>query len=575
MIRFLSIHRLAIIDQLELEFEPGFTVLTGETGAGKSILMEAIGLLLGSRATTDLVRTGADSALVQAVLDTPDGRELLVRREVSAQGRSRAFVNDALVTSAVLRETLGDLVDLHGQHEHQSLLAPQTQLDLVDHFAGCEAERQTSALLFTQLQALRQSLRDLQMSDRDRAARLDLLLFQRDEIDKVAPKAGEDDELGAQRQIAANADKLSRLCSESYAALYEDDHAILGTLNVVWKRVADLAQLDPRFEPYAERRDAVRTELEELAFFLRDYSSSLDASPERLQQLEDRLAQIERLKRRYGPTLAEVLERRAAVETELATLDPSVDHIAELTARLEDVKRRYCGVAETLSSKRRDAGGRLAEALQHELEQLAMAGTRCEVRVIAAADDESHWTEQGYDRVELYLSPNRGEELRPLARIASGGELSRIMLAIKTLASPDVPGKTLIFDEVDAGIGGRVADVVGSRLRALAEKCQVFCITHLPQVAAYGQAHFLVSKQVAGERTVTQVERLKNDRRVEEIARMMGGREITPRVLDGARDMLRSRERWQPEPAARPQAKGEAPAKGESESRRRKKPARG
>jgi DNA repair protein RecN (Recombination protein N) len=571
MIRFLSIQRLAIIDQLELEFEPGFTVLTGETGAGKSILMEAIGLLLGGRAMADLVRTGADSALVQAVLDTPDGRELLVRREVSTQGRSRAFVNDALVTTAVLRETLGDLVDLHGQHEHQSLLAPHTQLELIDRFAGREAERQTMALLFQELQSLRQSLKDLQLSDRDRAARLDLLSFQRSEIDKVAPKPGEDDELAGQRQIAANADKLSRLCAESYGALYDDDHAILGALNGVWRRVVDLAQLDPQFEPFLQRRDAVRTELEELAFFLRDYSSSLDASPERLQQLEDRLAQVERLKRRYGPTLAEVIDKRASIETELAALDPSVDRVAQLSSRLDDVKRRYLAMAEELSAARKEAGARLGSALEKELEQLAMGGTRVDVRVTAAPQDEGQWTEQGYDRVELYLSPNRGEELRPLARIASGGELSRVMLAIKTLASPDVPGKTLIFDEVDAGIGGRVADVVGSRLRALAEKCQVFCITHLPQVAAYGQTHFLVSKHVSGERTVTQVERLKNDRRVEEIARMMGGRDITPRVLAGARDMIRSRERLADSEPPTTRAKDETTAKGESESRRRKR----
>jgi DNA repair protein RecN (Recombination protein N) len=364
---------------------------------------------------------------------------------------------------------------------------------------------------------------------------------------------------------------LSRLCAESYAALYDDDHAILGALNGVWKRVGDLAQLDPQFEPFVQRRDAVRTELEELAFFLRDYSSTLDASPERLQQLEDRLAQIERLKRRYGPTLNEVIEKRAAIETELASLDPSVDRIGELSSRLDAVKHRYLATAAELSGARREAGAKLGAALEQELEQLAMAGTRVDVRVTASPDDEGQWTEQGYDRVELYLSPNRGEELRPLARIASGGELSRVMLAIKTLASPDVPGKTLIFDEVDAGIGGRVADVVGSRLRALADKCQVFCITHLPQVAAYGQTHFLVSKHVSGDRTMTQVERLKNDRRVEEIARMMGGRDITPRVLAGARDMIRSRERSaEPEPPAA-KAKDETTAKGESESRKRKR----
>jgi DNA repair protein RecN (Recombination protein N) len=601
MIRFLSIQHLAIIDSLELEFGPGFTVLTGETGAGKSILMEAIGLLLGGRAAADLVRTGADTALVQAVLDTADGRELLIRREVSAQGRSRAFIDGTLATTALLRETVGTLVDLHGQHEHQGLLLPDTQLDLLDQFADASTGatssttaasspasanatsanapsgsapkkgsakpasaaraadlRATVATQFQELARLRDALRDLRTRDRDREARIDLLSFQRGEIDKVAPRAGEDDELAAQRTVVANADKLNRLCTEGYAALYEDDHAILGSLNAVWKRVAELAQLDPTFQPYLDRRDAVQTELEELAFALRDYASSIDASPDRLQQIEDRLAQIERLKRRYGPTLAEVLERRASIDTELQTLDTSADRAADLERQLAEARDAYLASARALSLVRRDAAGRLARALEQQLEELAMPSTRCEARLTSLEQSDDQWTEAGLDRVELYLSPNPGEELRPLARIASGGELSRVMLAIKTLASPDVPGKTLIFDEVDAGIGGRVADVVGSRLHALAGKCQVFCITHLPQVAAYGQTHFLVSKQTVNDRTVTQVEALKNDRRVEEIARMMGGRAITPSVLAGAEDMLRSRLQT-------------TEAKGESEARGRKR----
>ncbi len=555
MIRFLNIQRLAIIDQLELEFGPGFTVLTGETGAGKSILMEAVGLLLGERAAADLVRTGADTALVQAAIETPDGQELLIRREVSAQGRSRAFIDGALVTTAALRETVGALVDIHGQHEHQGLLDPQTQLDLLDAYADSDTQKSRAGEAFRALRAVEAELSAVQGQDRDRGARIDLLSFQRGEIDKVSPKPGEDEELAAQRQVLANADKLSRLCGESYSALYEDDSAVLAGLNAIWKRVGELATLDARFTPYLERRGAVQSELEELAFFLRDYASNLEASPERLQQVEDRLAQLERLKRRYGPTLAEVIDRRKAIDAELNALDTSADRAAALERQIAEARAKYLEAARKLSVMRRDAGKRLGKALEQSLEELAMASTRCEVRVTPLQDDESGWTESGFDRVELYLSPNVGEDLRPLARIASGGELSRIMLALKTLASTDAPGKTLIFDEVDAGIGGQVADVVGSRLRALAGECQVFCITHLPQVAAYGQSHFRVAKQTVRDRTVTSVELLKNDRRVEEIARMMGGREITPKVLAGAKDMLQNR----------------AKAKGESESRQKAK----
>jgi DNA repair protein RecN (Recombination protein N) len=382
-----------------------------------------------------------------------------------------------------------------------------------------------------------------------------MLSFQRGEIDKVSPKPGEDDELAAQRHVLANADKLSRLCAESYGALYEEDHAVLAGLNAIWKRLGELASLDARFTPFLDRRDAVQSELEELAFFLRDYASNLDASPERLQQVEDRLAQIERIKRRYGPTLAEVIEKRAAIDAEIGSLDHSADRIASLERQIADARAHYLSAARQLSKQRKEAAARLGRGLAQSLEELAMASTRVEVRVGSVEGEESAWSETGIDRVELYISPNVGEDLRPLARIASGGELSRVMLALKTLASTDVPGKTLIFDEVDAGIGGRVADVVGSRLRALAGECQVFCITHLPQVAAYGQSHFLVSKRTVRDRTVTSVELLKNDRRIEEIARMMGGREITPSVLAGAKDLLDARAKAKGETASKAKAK--------------------
>jgi len=565
MIRFLSIQRLAIIDQLELEFGPGLTVLTGETGAGKSILMEAIGLLLGGRASSDLVRTGEDNALVQAVLETPDGHELLIRREVSTQGRSRAFIDGGLVTTAQLRDAVAPLVDLHGQHEHQSLLSPQTQLDLLDHFADVENLRATVSALFQEWTGLREARSALAARERDKLSRIDLLTFQRDEIDKVSPKTAEDEQLTAERTVAANSDRLSRLSSESYEMLYESDDAVLARLRALWKRLGDLAALDARFQPFLDRRDAVQSELEELSFFLRDYASSIESSPDRLQHLEDRLAQIERLKRKYGPTLAEVLDHRATAAQELHALEHSAEEAADIDRRLHAARASYVTTARKLSTARQKAATRLSALLTESLEELAMPSTRCEFRFHSVLDVEEQWSDTGIDRAELYLSPNVGEELRSLARVASGGELSRIMLTLKTLASTDVPGKTLIFDEVDAGIGGRVADAVGSRLRRLAGKCQVFCITHLPQVAAYGQTHFLVTKRVQDARTVTQVERLKQDTRVEEIARMMGGRDVTPRMLAGARDMLQSRARDAAASGPAAKAKGEQETKGESE----------
>jgi DNA repair protein RecN (Recombination protein N) len=538
MIRYLHIERLAVIDRLEIELGPGLNVLTGETGAGKSILVEAVGLLLGGRAAADLVRTGAETAVIQAVLEDADGRELIVRREVSVHGRSRAFVDGALVTTAALREAVGDLIDLHGQHEHQALLVPQTQLALLDRFADLDAVRAEAAGLHAEWQRAQQALTDAERADRDRAARLDLLEFQRHEIDKVTPRAGEDAALDIERRVAANADKLSRLCNESYAALYDDDAAVMARLAQVWKRVADLSELDPRFAPFLEARESVRSQLEELAFTLRDFAVSIEGAGDKLQSIEDRLALLERLKHRYGPTLDDVLARRAAIDTELSTLEHSAERLAGLRDEVGAQRRAYSAVAGRLSRARHDAAGRFSTGLAASLGELAMPGARCELQLEAAATDETRWTPTGFDRAELLFSPNPGEDLRPMARIASGGELSRAMLAIKTLASTDVPGKTLIFDEVDAGIGGRVATVVGERLRALASRCQVLCITHLPQVAAGGHAHYLVSKAIVGDRTVTRVDILQGQQRVEEIARMMGGREVTAKVIAGAKDLI-------------------------------------
>ena len=313
MLRFLSIRNLAVIDRLELEFEPGLNVLTGETGAGKSIMVGAVGLLVGGRASADLVRTGEDQASVEAVFEDACGEELIVKREVSAQsGRSRAFLNGSLATSAALRETAARLVDLHGQHEHQRLLDPSTHLDVLDAFAGLQPQRAQIAELFGRWQELRAEIDRIATSDRDKARRVEFLQFQLNEIQRVAPRPGEDDELSAARQVLGNADRLQRLCAEAYTNLYEGDAAALATLSTVWKKVADLSAIDPQFQPYLAARDGVKSQLEDLAYFLRSYAAEIDASPARLQEVEDRLAVLERLKKKHGPTLDDVVRTRAA-----------------------------------------------------------------------------------------------------------------------------------------------------------------------------------------------------------------------------------------------------------------------
>jgi DNA repair protein RecN (Recombination protein N) len=393
------------------------------------------------------------------------------------------------------------------------------------------------------------------MDARERSARLDLVLFQLAEIEKAAPRTGEDEALATTRQVLASAERIQRLCEEGYAALYDQDDAALASLAGVWKRVGELATIDPQFLPYLEARDGIKSQLEDLAFFLRSYAAGVDASPGRLQEVEDRLALLDRLKRKYGPSLDEANERGRELARERELLSGTGERAEDLLTLLREGESGYLEIARRLSRERREAAGRFARRIETILAELAMERTRFEVRFNAGEVGSGDWGERGIDQAEFYVSPNPGEELRPLARIVSGGELSRVMLALKTLTVGDTPGKTLIFDEVDAGIGGRVADVVGGRLRALGDRFQVLCITHLPQIAARGSTHFRIDKQVRAGRTVTSVERLSDARRVDEIGRMIGGIAVTDAIRTTAQDLLAGR--------------SEIKAKGESERRKR------
>ncbi|HUL73938.1 MAG TPA: DNA repair protein RecN [Vicinamibacterales bacterium] len=562
MLRFLSVRHLAVIEHVEIEFEPGLNVLTGETGAGKSIVVGAIDLLTGGRASAELVRTGESLATVQAIFERPRGGETIVRREISNQGRSRAFIDDTLATTAALRDLGASLIDLHGQHEHQALLDPAEHVDLLDAFAGHHAD---VAAVSAQYEAWRTAVAALdrtRLDAREKRARIDLASFELQEIDKIAPQPDEDERLAADRTVLANADRLSRLSSEAYAALYEGEGAALGALSGVWKRVGELAALDARFGPYLQDRDELKSRLEDLAFFLRSYGAGLEASPDRLQAVEDRLAGLERLKKKYGPALSNVLARQQALREELAALEAGDERAAALEAREHEARAAFLGGARTLGAARRAAARRLGQSLQGALAELAMPHAKVEVRLVDVSDEPGRWTASGVDEGEFFLSPNPGEELRPLARIASGGELSRVMLALRTLAARDEPGRTLVFDEVDAGIGGAAADAVGARLQTLARRHQILSVTHLPQIAARADAHFQIAKHVRGGRTTTSLARLDEPGREEEIARMIAGVAVSPAVLASAREMLHTR-------------RGEAKAKGESESSGRAKGRRG
>jgi DNA repair protein RecN (Recombination protein N) len=559
MLRFLRIKHLAVIDSVELEFDAGLNVLTGETGAGKSILVEAVGLLLGGRASGDLVRTGEPTATVEAIFES-GGEERLVRREITSQGRSRAFVNGELTTAGALKELAGALIELHGQHEHQILLDPSTHLAVLDSFGGLQALAAPTESAFAVMCGAANDLARLWKLTGEAGARQELAAFQLAELDRASLKtpapddAEEDVDLQSARQVLASAERVERLCAEGYASLYESDAAVLSGLGAVWKRVGELAALDARFQPYLDARDGIKSQLEDLADFLRRYGDGIDASPARLQQVEERLAQLERIKRKYGPTLADARARRDLLRRELADIDNRDERLAELERAHAAARGRYLDAATILGKARRRIAVEFARRLEQHVSELAMERTRFEVRFADLLPD-SLWTGAGIDQAEFYVSPNPGEELRPLARIVSGGELSRIMLAIKTLTAsarhgfseagdrpPSASTPGLIFDEVDAGIGGRVADVVGRKLRTLGSAFQVLCITHLPQIAAYADTHFQIEKRVTGGRTRTTVTRLDGAGRVDELSRMLGGAAITDGIRRSAREMLEERQ---------------------------------
>ncbi len=567
MIRYLAIRNLAVIESVSVEFERSFNVLTGETGAGKSILVGAVGLLLGGRATQDLIRTGEEMATVEAIFETAGGEELIIRREITSQGRSRAFVNGALASAGDLRALSPALVELHGQHEHQQLLDPAQHLPLLDAWAGLTDRAARVAAAFDQVRDLREQLERLQMDARERAARLDLVEFQLGELKRASIRVGEDEELSSERQVLRHAETIERLCQEGYSELYDTEAAALGTLDRVWKRVGELASIDARFASYLEAKSDIKAQLEDLAFALRDFATSLDAAPGRLQAVEDRLSLLETLKRKYGPTLADALDRQDRLTKEHAALTGDASS-GDVARHLDEASAAFLHGAEDLSSARRDAARRFAGELEAQFSTLAMDGTRFETRMhTSRAKDD--WRPTGIDAGEFFFSPNVGEDLRPLARIVSGGELSRVMLALKTLTvaseagQPSARGRALIFDEVDSGIGGRVATVVGEKLAALGNQFQVLCITHLPQIAAFGRTHFLIDKTVRAGRTTTHVAKVVGEERVAEIARMMGGAAAGPESLAGAKELL-----------ARSEAKGESrpKAKGESRSIAKAKP---
>jgi DNA repair protein RecN (Recombination protein N) len=556
MIKFLRINNIALVSSLELELSEGLTLLTGETGAGKSILIDALGLLLGERASADLLRTGEERALIEGIFVAPaakaaleshgipvEDEEVVIRRELQATGKGRATVNGALVPVGILKDLGPHLAIIHGQHEPQGLLDPASHLELLDAHVGDPSLKATIAAAYRQLRNAQGALERFERDRREGERRREMLEFQAGEIRKAALSAGEEEALRREKALQANAGRLATLSGEAYSLLYDDETAVVASLGQVYRRIEELGAIDPAFAPYLEARSGIHAQLEDLAFFLRDYRERIQVSPGRLDEIEARLALIERLKRKYGETVEDVIAFGEKCTRDLEDLGQPEERQRQLAGEVSAATREYLEVAERLSKLRRASARDLEKRVSTELTQLAMEKTRFEVRFIPeetvdTPGDSTVFSELGLESVEFLISPNPGEELRPLARIASGGELSRIMLALKSVASADAKGKTQVFDEVDAGIGGGVAEVVGRKLKRIAGTHQVLCVTHLPQIASLADAHWVVRKRVERGRTLTEVEKLTAADRIGEIARMLGGETVTEAARRHAREMI-------------------------------------
>ena len=573
MLAELHIENFAIIEELHLRFGPGFNVLTGETGAGKSIIVDAVSTLLGGRAETGVIRSGADEARVEGIfllnkamqeailpilrrdgLEGEDEETLILAREIRRGGRSICRVNGRAVTLKVLEQIGQRLVDIHGQTEHLSLLRVREHLDLLDRYGRLWPLRERVAAKVRELRQVRQELEGLLRDERELARRADLLAYQVREIASANLRVGEEEELESERARLANAERLMELADETYRALYEGEERQLSAIDLlgqVARNLAELERLDPGLRGQQQVAEEAACQLEELARSLRAYRDTIEYNPARLRQVEERLDLIHELKRKYGDSIAEILAFGEEAQRELEGIVHSEERVEELRAREDELLHEIGELASRLSAERRAAGDRLAKAIEAELAELGMKGARFAVAIEQEEAEDGAWVdgrryafdERGLDRVEFLIAPNVGEPLKPLAKIASGGETSRLMLALKTVLSAADRTPILIFDEIDAGIGGRAGGVVGRKLWSLTAEAspdgvghQVLCVTHLPQLACYGDVHFKVAKAVVGGRTIASARALSEEERVEELAAMLGT--ATAVTRQSARELL-------------------------------------
>ncbi|MCR4409105.1 MAG: DNA repair protein RecN [Candidatus Saccharicenans sp.] len=553
MIRYLRIKNLATIEDLELELESGFTILTGETGAGKSIIIDALKLLLGEKAQADLIRTGKEEASVEAVFEVQDrrslpedlelenGNQLFLQRIISSQGLSKSYLNGLLVPLKKLKELGELLIDIYGQNDHIFLLDTSNHLKFLDDFAEAadlkEKVRQAASLL----RALIRQKEELTARQKERAQRLDFINFQVKEIEQAGLRPGEDEELLQERAILKNSEKIAILVNQAIDISYESEESLVAGLKRLENIVSELQNFFPELEGNRLQLADFNIYLKELAGNLIDLRDKYAPSPERLEEIEERLSLIEKLKRKYGPSITEILAHLDNIKKEKEELEKSEEKLSDLEREIKSAFEDYRRLCGQLTRLRQERAGELEQLIVKELAQLAMSKARFKVEfrpLSPSLENPSTIRDLGAEELEFILSPNPGEELRPLRRIASGGELSRIMLAFKSLGKEAEKGRTLIFDEIDSGIGGKTADFVARKLQQLARRHQVLCITHLPQIASAASHHFRIEKKTEKDRTYTLVRKLRDKDRPEEIARLIAGTRLTEASLQMARELL-------------------------------------
>jgi DNA repair protein RecN (Recombination protein N) len=544
----LIIENYAVVERLRVRFHAGFNVLSGETGSGKSIVVDALGLLLGGRASADMLRTGAGKARISGIFEAPqaashvlseagidlEGDEVIIDREILAGGKSRAWVASRPVTAALLRDIAPYLGDIHGQHDQQRLFSREEQLAVLDDFGGLKEAVAELGDIFREWRACDSQLKDLERAEQERLRLLDLWKFQKNEIESAQLHDGEDAELEAERRVLQNVGRISEGAGIAYSALYDDAGSAYAQLRIAVKRLQDLRRFDEELGRLSDLLKPAEIAIDETASEMRDYLGALEADPSRLEEVEARLATIDKLKRKYGASVAEILQFLAEVSSNMDAAESASEHRAAIEKNQKELSARYEALATDLSDRRRRAADELSKRVEAEVRSLAM-----ERAVFQVSLDKTSWSASGIDSVQFLVSANAGESPRPMEKIASGGELSRIALAVKTCVTGEAHARTLVFDEVDAGIGGAAAESVGRRLKALAARDQVLCVTHLAQIAGFGDHHFAVEKHESHGRTTAAVRELEGEARTREISRMLSGR-LTPESLKHAEQLLRA-----------------------------------